>query len=145
MNTSRRSFIVGSGVVAAAYPAAAVSKHMLVGTKGLSDVLRAPDVVTARTNSGTLAPLVRNGESWTTSGLTLRAALKGEPSKARLPVVIESSRDDVTYLKLRWRWQIGSDPQLLSDSWERGYGDMRWQGLAPERVLPWYFYLAHAG
>jgi alpha-galactosidase len=145
VNTSRRSFIVGSGVVAAAYPAVAVSKQMLVGTKGLSDVLRAPDVVTARTNSGTLAPLVRKGESWTTSGLTLRAALKGEPGKARLPVVIESSRDDVTYLKLRWTWQIGSDPQILSDSWERGYGDMRWQGLAPERVLPWYFYLAHAG
>ena len=27
---------------------------------------------------------------------------------------------------------------LLGDAWERGYGDLEWRGLAPDRAMPWY-------
>lgn len=30
------------------------------------------------------------------------------------------------------------DPRILGDHWERGYGDLEWRGVAPERPLPWY-------
>jgi alpha-galactosidase len=28
---------------------------------------------------------------------------------------------------------------FLGDHWERGYGDLQWRFLQPERVMPWYF------
>jgi alpha-galactosidase len=27
----------------------------------------------------------------------------------------------------------------LGDHWERGYGDLQWRFLQPDRIMPWYF------
>jgi len=35
------------------------------------------------------------------------------------------------------------DLRILGDHWERGYGDLEWRGVVPERPLPWYA-LLHA-
>lgn len=29
--------------------------------------------------------------------------------------------------------------RFLGDAWERGYGDMEWKGMNPNRFMPWYF------
>jgi alpha-galactosidase len=40
---------------------------------------------------------------------------------------------------LRWRLPIAPGVRFLGDHWERGYGDLEWRGIVPERPLPWYF------
>jgi len=45
---------------------------------------------------------------------------------------------------LRWETTFPGDTLFLGDHWERGYGDLQWRFLQPERVLPWYFAAHHA-
>jgi alpha-galactosidase len=44
---------------------------------------------------------------------------------------------------LRWETSFPVDALFLGDHWERGYGDLQWRHLQPERVLPWYFAAHH--
>jgi alpha-galactosidase len=147
MSISRRSFLAATGAAPLAMPLArspagggAYAHH-----DGMVDVVRPPDSMMARSADGSLAPLIKKGGAWQAEGLMVHADLEQNANRVRLPIVVESTRSDLTYLKLRWRWQIEHDPAILSDAWERGYGDLQWQGLVPERVLPWYFYLIHGG
>jgi alpha-galactosidase len=34
---------------------------------------------------------------------------------------------------------VPSDLLVLSDAWERSYGELGWRNVIPERVMPWYF------
>lgn len=54
-------------------------------------------------------------------------------------VAITTTRSAVQRVALSWNvsWPAGS--LFLGDHWERGYGDLLWQCLQPERVMPWYF------
>ncbi|HWA24181.1 MAG TPA: hypothetical protein VG734_00805 [Lacunisphaera sp.] len=45
---------------------------------------------------------------------------------------------------LRWETTCPEDALYLGDAWERGYGDLQWRHLQPERILPWYFAAHHA-
>ncbi len=38
----------------------------------------------------------------------------------------------------RWRGALDQARLLLGDAWERGYGDLEWRGMVPDRVMPWY-------
>jgi alpha-galactosidase len=40
---------------------------------------------------------------------------------------------------LRWETTFPGDTLFLGDNWERGYGDLQWRFLQPERIMPWYF------
>jgi len=40
---------------------------------------------------------------------------------------------------LRWETVFPVSTLFLGDHWERGYGDLQWRFLQPERVMPWYF------
>src|SRR6185503_96451 len=42
-------------------------------------------------------------------------------------------------LQLRWRGSLAPTRLIMGDAWERGYGDIEWRGLVPDRVMPWYF------
>ena len=39
---------------------------------------------------------------------------------------------------LRYGTAFEQGARFFGDAWERGYGNLGWQGLVPERVLPWY-------
>ena len=52
-------------------------------------------------------------------------------------VFVEAVRP-VRRVYLAWRQELDRDVRILGDHWERGYGDMEWRGIVPERVLPWY-------
>lgn len=47
-------------------------------------------------------------------------------------------------VRLRWRLAIPEGVRCLGDAWERGYGDLEWRGMVPDRVMPWYV-LLHDG
>jgi alpha-galactosidase len=54
-------------------------------------------------------------------------------------VRMASPEQDVWHVVLRWSHQWSQAVRILNDHWERGYGDLEWRGLVPERLLPWYF------
>lgn len=55
-----------------------------------------------------------------------------------LNVTLKSNGEGVKYLRLRWNEKIRENVKILSDAWERGYGDLEWRGIVPERSMPWY-------
>ncbi len=42
------------------------------------------------------------------------------------------------YIMLRWNEETRKDVKVLGDEYERGYGDLQWQTIKPERMMPWY-------
>lgn len=57
-----------------------------------------------------------------------------------LAIFLTAQTSKVKWIKLRWNnlsWD--KSVRFLGDSWERGYGDMEWKGMNPNRFMPWYF------
>ena len=44
----------------------------------------------------------------------------------------------VTYITLRWFGPTSKKARFMGDAFERGYGNLEWRGIIPERVMPWY-------
>ncbi len=99
------------------------------------DLRRAPDSITVFTEAGEQ---------------TLQAALDGRwqgadvevttlPTPGGLGVTLSAPTSAVTRLRLRWRGRTDGIRLILGDAWERGYGDLEWRGVTPDRVLPWYW------
>jgi len=42
------------------------------------------------------------------------------------------------YIQLRWNNKMRKDVKILGDAYERGYGDLSWETIRPERCMPWY-------
>lgn len=102
-------------------------------------LLRPPDRVTAFTESGVLTLNDTNGE-WRAEDVCVVTT----PDAASLPVQVTAPESALCRLRLRWRVPVPQQARFLGDHWERGYGDLEWRGLVPERVMPWYF-LVHDG
>jgi alpha-galactosidase len=81
-----------------------------------------------------LAPAGRAGQRWQTSG----AEIGIYESAEALRITVEAERP-ISRVVLRWPGRFASGTLLLGDAWERGYGDLQWRGLQPDRILPWYF------
>lgn len=64
-----------------------------------------------------------------------------------LQVRITGSDTPLRYMRLRWNFLPGElvreNVRILGDAWERGYGDLRWQGIIPERCMPWYMLISN--
>lgn len=57
-----------------------------------------------------------------------------------LAIFLTAQTSKVKWIKLRWNnlsWD--KNIRFLGDAWERGYGDMEWKGMNPNRFMPWYF------
>lgn len=50
---------------------------------------------------------------------------------------VDVAAERVSRVALRWRRALPPGVRVLGDAWERSYGDLAWQGLVPERPLPW--------
>lgn len=49
-----------------------------------------------------------------------------------------STQRPIRYVRLRWNNKSRKGIKVLGDAWERGYGDLEWRGICPERCMPWY-------
>jgi alpha-galactosidase len=56
-----------------------------------------------------------------------------------LAIGLSAPKTAVRRVHLRWRVPLAEGVRLLGDHWERGYGDLEWRGIVPERRMPWYF------
>ncbi|HEX9106882.1 MAG TPA: hypothetical protein VF832_06635 [Longimicrobiales bacterium] len=69
---------------------------------------------------------------------------KAEVTLVGSTVRVACPREALSRVVLRWEVRLPADALYLGDAWERGYGDLQWRYLQPERVLPWYFAAHHA-
>lgn len=51
---------------------------------------------------------------------------------------ITAQHTGVRRVYFRWNAEIPMTARFLGDHWERGYGDLEWRGVAPDRPMPWY-------
>lgn len=61
-----------------------------------------------------------------------------ERSGSEMSVYLTADKTPVSRLYLSWRWDAPEGVRVCGDAWERGYGDLEWRGIAPDRVMPWY-------
>lgn len=87
-----------------------------------------------------LKPADRTGARFTSA----LASVGLTRSAAGLVVGVTCPRGPLSRVVLRWEMEFPADALFLGDHWERGYGDLQWRHLQPERILPWYFAAHHA-
>lgn len=107
------------------------------------DVRRPPDLVAVETAAG-VQPLARAGDGAGEAGWqrgagrdSVRVATRPRPDGA-LRVELAAPGTAVQRLHLRWRGPLDGTRLVLGDALERGYGDLEWRGMVPDRLLPWY-------
>jgi len=101
---------------------------------GYVGILRAPDSVLVKAESGDIQA-VKNGGEFTGGGAIVKTAagLKG------LEITLDAPETAVKYVGLRWNSKAPDCWKYLGDAWERAYGDLEWKPLDARREMPWYF------
>lgn len=56
-----------------------------------------------------------------------------------LTVSMRSGKTPVKFIQLRWQGGFADGALFMGDAVERGYGNLEWRGLVPDRMMPWYF------
>ena len=91
--------------------------------------LRKPDGITVFTECG-------NAE-----GGINEVSVRTEIENGSLAVKVYAETTPLRYIRLRWNFtddEKRTEPvRVLGDTWERGYGDLEWRGIVPERHMPW--------
>ncbi|MBO5374614.1 MAG: hypothetical protein J6A54_04115, partial [Clostridia bacterium] len=90
--------------------------------------IRTPDYVTLRLEKDTL-DLSKEGNE--------RASVRFELNGDALKVLLKAN-EGVRAITLRWKGKAREGVKILGDAWERGYGDLEWRGIVPDRHMPWY-------
>lgn len=141
VGTSRRKFLGGvASVGLARTPAVFGSVPAGKTAVGGLDVLRQPDGVRVQGDGAEMMPMERNGARWVTGDMELTVT----PGARQADISLVAERTPVRRIHLRWTGAMSEGVAVLSDAWERSYGDLAWEPMRPERVLPWYC-LVHTG
>jgi alpha-galactosidase len=77
----------------------------------------------------------RKGAAWRAKGTTVNVT----PGPAGTGIQIHEPSAPMARVTLRWPATFPATTLFLGDAWERGYGDLQWRHMQPERILPWYF------
>ena len=60
-------------------------------------------------------------------------------------VTLEAPDSAVEAIGFRWKTSFEKGALFFGDAWERGYGDLCWRPLCPERSMPWYMEVSESG
>ncbi|SDS58867.1 alpha-amylase family protein [Microlunatus soli] len=86
-----------------------------------------------------LAAAVAAGNRWTLGRTVVDLGTTGnDHDPAGLTIGLRTS-GEVSRIVLRWRRRSPATMTVSGDAWERSYGELGWERLRPERVLPWYW------
>lgn len=88
----------------------------------------------ALTANGDVRLALQSAGRWSSDGVTVTAV--DVPGALRIQLSAPSTA--IKRLHLRWRGRVSDASRILADAWERGYGDLEWRGIVPDRVMPWY-------
>jgi len=100
------------------------------------DLQRQPDHVTVFSESGERVLSASGAGDWWSLGINVATPMRGDEMKVHLAAPGER----VLRVRLRWHGEFSPSTRFLGDHWERGYGDLEWRSVVPERVMPWYFF-----
>lgn len=102
--------------------------------------LRCPDLYTIYTQEQSF------------SGMDVQNAVHGDigmrvfEENGALKLMVTAQESPLKYIRLRWNFQEGEKREqvrVYGDAYERGYGDLHWGGIDPERVMPWYMLVSN--
>ncbi len=102
----------------------------------LLEVLRVPDRVTVFCEDGEREMSRASEPEWTAQDVMVTTR---PDARGTLPILLSALHSAVKQVRLRWSLPEHGAKRILGDAWERGYGDLEWRAVVPERPLPWYF------
>mgnify|MGYP003291607179 CR=1 FL=1 len=80
--------------------------------------------------------------TFSSSATFLSRSDENEKTNQDVNAAIKVTANETPINFIRLRWNFTSDEKrkdsikILGDSYERGYGDIRWAGIEPERTMP---------
>jgi len=98
------------------------------------NIIRTPDLLQAETEEGWVS-LQLIGDYWEGKGVTVKTI----SADGTVKVILHSPEIAIKRLLCSWNSEIPPGVRILGDHWERGYGDLEWRGIVPQRIMPWYF------
>ena len=101
----------------------------------LLEVLRVPNAITVFCENGAYEMRRSEDETWSAEDVEV----KTRPDAGTLTISLSAPQSAVKRLRLRWNLPGHGAKRILGDAWERGYGDLEWRSVVPERPLPWCF------
>lgn len=128
----------GAAIVSALI--AAETASALAATQIHAGYVALPDRVYAQTDAGKFALAAADGETWGGNGVTVRLA---HTDDGGLTVRVSAPNDALHRIRLHFAVRLPEGVTLLGDAFERGYGDLEWRGIVPERRFFWYFVSWH--
>ena len=102
-------------------------------------VFELPSRVFIAAEGSALVPAARQGFNFTADGIAVIIAANTTGQDVR----VNCGSGTLSRVVLRWETTFPADTLFLGDHWERGYGDLQWRFLQPERIMPWYFAAHH--
>lgn len=60
-----------------------------------------------------------------------------------LTVSVRTETLGVSFIYLKWKLSFDGHVKVLGDAWERGYGDLEWRTIEPDRKMPWYMAISN--
>ena len=81
----------------------------------------------------------RTGDTWGARAVAVQVKRAGPDSAPALAITVHCPQGGIARVGLRWNFAPPPAAVILGDHWERGYGDLQWRPIQPERVMPWYF------
>jgi len=102
-------------------------------------VLRHPSSVRIHTDGDSHMIRARRDQVWLSADVSVSTVM----TDGQLHVTLSSPTEPVRGVEMRWQQKMPEGMKYLGDHWERGYGDLSWMGMTPDRPLPWYFLACH--
>ena len=144
-NPSRRAFLgsalklgAASVLAGSALPGCATASAPQKKKQSSSPMVTLPELparVFVQHDGAQLIPASRASSRFATD----RAAVNLVTTAAGLEIRVTCPNAPLSRVVLRWETAFPTDTLFLGDHWERGYGDLQWRSLQPERIMPWYF------
>jgi alpha-galactosidase len=142
-NPGRRAFLgnalklgAGSLLLGSALPASAQDKTSPAKNSRYPTALpELPTRVLIEHENNQLQTTDRQGSRFTSD----RAVVNLVATPAGQEVRVTCPGGPLSRVVLRWETAFPGDTLYLGDHWERGYGDLQWRFLQPDRIMPWYF------
>lgn len=147
-NSTRRAFLgsavklgAGSVLLGSTLPGCTTPEaaKKTAPAAALTQRLELPARVFVSHDGSRLATADCQGARFTTD----RAAVNFVSTTEGVVVQVTCPTGPLARVVLRWEATFPDDTLYLGDAWERGYGDLQWRTLQPERILPWYFAAHH--
>lgn len=79
-----------------------------------------------------------NDEKWASQGQNLQVALKKVDANTS-QVLLQAGETRIKRVQITWEIIFEDNTRILTDAFERGYGDLAFQPLHPDKKMPWYF------